>query len=471
MQKKDKIIELANRELARREFWHFCMYMDKKFFTEREDILKNIAYDMQSLVKPVPPRKELNILNVSLPPRTGKSYLATLFSAWTLGHYPSESIMRNSVTYDLYKKFSKDLIQIMLGQSHSNRYKNVFNLKLETRSIDGWQLTEAKQGISYFGAGVGGAIIGFGASKLSILDDSVKNAEEALNENSLNKKWGWYTSTMDSREEQGCKKLFIGTRWSKFDIVGRLIDKGIFTLEDSKSIVIPALINGESYCPSVHTTYSLLQKKLLLSDIIWEAEWQQEPIAAKGLVFPKEFLNYFEYDKLIERIDESNIKLSLLDPADEGDDFLSFGILAEVKEKYYLIDVIFTQDVEEITQPLVADMIDRYGPPTNYLEANFGGKGYKRQLEKLTKGNCYIELFKTTQNKHSKIIMQSGFIRQNFYFRKNYKIGSDYDKFMKNLTKYNKLGKVAHDDAPDMVAMMSERVRESSGISFIGHGR
>jgi hypothetical protein len=116
-------------------------------------------------------------------------------------------------------------------------------------------------------------------------------------------------------------------------------------------------------------------------------------------------------------------------------------------------------------------MIDRYGPPTNYLEANFGGKGYKRQLEKLTKGNCYIELFKTTQNKHSKIIMQSGFIRQNFYFRKNYKVGSDYDKFMKNLTKYNKLGKVAHDDAPDMVAMMSERVRESSGISFIGHGR
>ena len=66
--------------------------------------------------------------------------------------------------------------------------------------------------------------------------------------------------------------------------------------------------------------------------------------------------------------------------------------------------------------------------------------------------------------------MQSGFIRQNFYFRSDYIEGSDYDKFIRNLTKYNKLGKVKHDDGADMIAMKSEKIREYSGISFVGHG-
>jgi predicted phage terminase large subunit-like protein len=455
MKKKDKIKELAKRELARRDFWHFCLYMDYDFFRDREKILKPIAKDMQKLVE-----GELKILNVSLPPRTGKSYLATLLSVWFLGHNVDKSIMRNSVTEILYRKFSNDAKDIINGKSHDGRFKNIFDLEFKTEAVDGWTLAGAKQNISYFGAGVGGSIIGFGADGLSILDDSVKNEEEAMSENALDKKWNWYTSTMDSRQEQGVALLFIGTRWAKRDIVGRLKQKGVFDKDDAKSIVVPALKDGQSYCEDIHTTESLLNKKELLPEVIWEAEWQQQPIESKGLVFPKDELNYFNKDKF----NESNIDgiISMNDLADEGNDFLSFGILATISDKHFLLDVVHTQDKEEITLPIVADKINTYKPSNNHIEANKGGKGYKRELERLTYKGCHFNLFNTSKNKHTKIIMQSGYIRQHFYFREDYKPGSDYDKFMKQLTTYNKLGKVKHDDAADMVAMLSEEIRETS---------
>ena len=456
MTKEEKIIELGKRELARREFWYFCLYMDKEFFTERQDILKTIAYDMQRLIRPIPPQSELDILNVSLPPRTGKSYLTTLFSAWAFGHNPTKSIMRNSVTERLYNKFSKDLIQIMSGNSHRNRYSNIFNIEFNTVAVGGWELKNSTQGISYFGGGVGGTIIGFGADLLSILDDSVKNEEEAMSETAMDKKWGWYTSTMDSREEGNVKKLFIGTRWTKGDIVGRIEDLGIFDSLSAKNIVVPALRDGVSFCEAIHTTETLMQKKLLLSDIIWEAEYQQMPITAKGLVFPINELNTFSSVLM------GDVKADFLlaDLADEGNDFLSAGLIKEVDGKYYLLDVIFSKDREEVTQPQVASIIDRLLPSTCYIESNFGGKGYKRELSRLTKSRPHIKLFRTTRNKHTKIIMESGFIREHFYFRSDYEEGSDYDKFMRNLVSYNKTGKVKHDDAADMISMMSEKVRD-----------
>ena len=462
--KRDKIIELAKRELARRDFWEFCLYMDRDFFETRKTILKSIAQDMQRLVKPIPPQRELDVLNISLPPRTGKSYLTTLLCGWLLGHNPRKSIMRNSVTQTLYNKFSKDLLHIMIGESHGNRYSNIFQVEFNSQSVTGWELSNSKQGITYFGGGVGGTIIGFGADLLSILDDSVKNEQEALNESKLDSKWGWYTSTMDSREEQGVKKLFIGTRWAKKDIIGMLENYGIFDGDDAKSIVIPSLINGKSYCEAIHTTESLLKKKKITSDIIWESEWMQKPISAKGLVFPMAELKRFSLDNIEDRTAD----LMLADLADEGTDYLSAGVVKKVDDEFYVLDVVFDNQKEEVTQPLVAKAIDDWEVATCYLESNFGGKGYKSQLEQLTRTRPSIELFKTTKNKHTKIIMESGFIREHFHFRNDYEEGSDYDKFMNNLTSYNKQGKVNHDDGADMMAMISEQVRrnENTKLTF-----
>jgi len=465
MNKDDKIKELLHRELCKRDFWEYCLYMDNDFYSERVKILKPIAYDMQRLIKPLPYQKELDILNVSLPPRTGKSYLTTMFCSWAFGHFPVSSIMRNSVTDTLYYKFSKDLIQIMAGQSHKGKYKHIFDIDFNTKAVSGWELKNSNQGVSYFGGGVGGTIIGFGADLLSILDDSVKNDEEALSDLALAKKWGWYTSTMDSRQEQGVKKLFIGTRWSLNDIVGRLENLGLFNGDKAKNIVIKALENGKSFCEDIHTTEVLLGKKLLLSDILWEAEWQQNPITVKGLVFPSDELKSFTLKEF--NWDSVEDVFALVDTADEGRDFLSVPIIAKAGGEYYLIAVVFSTDREEIMQPIVAGVIDKHLPSITYIESNFNGKGWERQLELLTVSNShYFERFRTVGKKHAKILSQAGFIRQNFNFRSDYEPGSEYSNFMINFTSYNKTGKVKHDDAPDSLAMFTKKTRSAGSIEF-----
>lgn len=472
---KQQLLREAHYELCRRDFWEFCLYMDNNFFTERAEILRPLAHEMQRLVKPLPPQTELDILNISLPPRTGKSYLATLFSAWCIGHYPKESIMRNSVTGQLYMKFSGDLIDIMTGQSHRDRYSNIFQVEFSTQSVTGWKLANAKQGVTYFGGGVGGTIIGMGASLLSILDDSVKNEEEALSENALDKKWGWYTSTMDSRQEKGVKRLFIGTRWSKHDIVGRLMDNGIFDKKTAKSVEVPALIDGKSFCENIHSTQSLKEKKKLLSDILWEAEWQQKPIEAKGLVFPK--LNRFSKDEYFREngtpLFEPDGILVVGDIADEGSDSLCVPVGYLLNGKVFIPDVLFTKDPIEVTQPLTASFILKHKPQRVQFESNNGGKGYALEVKRLVRektSRIPIKWKHTSSNKHTRILMGSGKIKEDFYFLEedDYEMGSDYYRFVEEIKRYNKLGKVKHDDGPDGVTMLSEYLDKLMGtITFL----
>lgn len=434
-------------------FWDFCLYMDYDFFLKREKIIMPIAKNMQNLLYPLRKDKEIDIYNVSLPPRTGKSYLTTLFCSWVFGKNKSASIMRNTVTESLYNKFSKDLISIISGGSHKGRYLDVFDVEMLSRSVGGWAIEGNKQGISYFGSGVGGSIIGFGADTLSIVDDSVKNEEEAMNEVQLEKKFGWYGSTMDSREEAGCKKLFIGTRWSKRDIVGRLEELGLFKGVKAKNTVVPALKNGKSYCENIHSTKKLLEKKLITSKAIWNAEWMQEPIEVEGLVFPEKELKFFDIKKLNKNPDG---KVFVCDTADEGTDFLCAIIAYIYGENIYIVDVVFTDKPIESTEPMVASMIDRYNPDKIRFESNNGGKSFARNIKNLLK-KCKtpVKWKPTTKNKHTRIIMKSSIIKEYFNFFQP-KQGTMYYNYIKNLCKYNYAGTVKHDDAPDATTMVAE---------------
>ena len=98
MNKKEVVKEILRAELSRRLFWEFCLFYDKDFFGKRP-FLKQVAEGFQKIED-----GEISSLSVSMPPRAGKSYITTLFSAWTLGKNPRESIMRNTCTATLYLK-------------------------------------------------------------------------------------------------------------------------------------------------------------------------------------------------------------------------------------------------------------------------------------------------------------------------------------------------------------------------------
>ena len=437
-------------ELCRRDFWEFCKYYDSKFFNENKWHLKKIANAFQRVFE-----GELKKLAVSLPPRGGKSYITSLFCAWCLGRNPKGSIMRNSYAAKLAEKFSKDIRD---GIIISPKFLEVFpDVRLgKSTAIDGWSL-EGNTQPSYFCAGVGGAITGFGCNMLAILDDPLKNFEEAISEITIENVWNWYTSTHLSRLETGCPEIHIATRWSTKDPIGRLTDEGSEAyLSDMEVICIPALIDGESFCPEIKTTEEFLKIRKVTDSLIWEAEFMQQPVNEKGQLFPLKELNRFKMSEIATKVPDGVVGVT--DTADSGKDFLCSISARVYGQDFYITDVVFSQDGVEITEPLVAAMIIKTKVQSETIESNNGGFQYVRNIKNLIRGRstCTVIPKRTTANKETRILMNSGYVKEHVYFRSDYEEGSDYDKFLRSFTSYVKLGKNAHDDSVDAVTMLIE---------------
>lgn len=191
-------------------------------------------------------------LAVSMPPRAGKSYISSLFISWMFGHFPEESVMRNCCADPLYNKLSYHTCDIVRSRKFNEIFPEV-RLKGDKQNVHGWSIEGARQ-VSYFGAGVGGTVIGFGASMLAMTDDLYKSLEDALSDNNNEKTWSWKQGTHDSRIEGNCCSIDIGTRWSSNDVLGRLEESRDGKYYD-EIIRISALDeNDKSFCEDVHTT-------------------------------------------------------------------------------------------------------------------------------------------------------------------------------------------------------------------------
>lgn len=445
----DQIAYIESRD----DFWKFCKYLDPEFFSEEKPHLKLIAEKMQEVAD-----GKIKKLAISMPPRAGKSYITSMYCAWLLGRNPMGSIMRNSYSATLAEKFSKDIRDGMLLKP---KYRKVFPkvvISKKSAAVDAWSL-DCNTQPSYFCAGVGGSITGFGCKTLAILDDPIKNIEEALSETVIEGVWNWYTSTHLSRLETGCPEIHIATRWSKRDPIGRLTDPDSeFYVPDMEVITIPALDeHGKSFCELVKTTEEYHEIRRITDTFIWEAEFMQHPVEEKGLLYSIDELKRFSMNEVKTKTPDGIIGFT--DTADLGSDYLCALIGQRFGDYTYITDVLFTQDGVEITEPLEADLIVRNKCQTMQIESNNGGRQYARNVKRILDDRhckCSITTETTTKNKETRIITMAGYIKEYFYFRNDYEPGSDYDKYMRQFTSYVKLGRNTHDDACDATTGLAE---------------
>jgi predicted phage terminase large subunit-like protein len=440
------IDQQVNIALARLNFWEFCLFYDEEFFTKRQ-FLKQIADGFQTVYDEYTEGRAIKV-SASMPPRAGKSFITSLFCAWWLGKLPEHSVMRNTCTDRLYTKFSYDVRNIV----RSDKFRQVFPkaiLSKDKTNVDGWNLETAKQ-VSYFGAGVGGTIIGFGAN-LAVSDDLYKDMIAALSENVQEGTAMWKQSAHNSRMEKNCPEIFIGTRWTKRDEIGKAIEEGKIDIQ----ITIPALTeDGQSFCEDVKSTAEYLKIKEETDEEIFEAEYQQNPIEIKGLLFPPSQLKYFSPDKL--RGLQAEFKYMPVDPADTTD-----NTSAPTCELYgtgiYVTGVLFNNHGTDITIP---DLIERIiAQKLNKVEIEgisawrlFGAEVRNKVQERYE--DCEIRIIKAVAgSKDVRIQQWSAFIKNHFYFLEEQYWTPEYRKFMKELTSYLREGKSKKDDAPDSLSI------------------
>lgn len=447
-ERKEYVKEYLRQELARRDFWYFCLYYDKDFYQSRP-FLKDIAIAFQKVEEGT-----IKSLSVSMPPRAGKSYITSLFCAWTLGRNPTESVMRNTCTATLYLKFAYDVRAVI----KSDAYKQIFpDVKLsdDKKNLQGWNTNQSKQ-VGYFGAGVGGTIIGFGATKVAITDDLYRGIEDALSDTTNDRIQQWKQSTHDSRFESGCARIDIGTRWSVRDVIGTAMADGVY----EESVIVSALdSDNRSFCESVMTTEEYHDKRLRTAKEIWLAEYMQEPVDVSGRLFSN--LKNIDTEELASIINANKSEanpsgidgvLAYIDVADQGNDYLAMAVCALVRNELYIVDYVFTRDNTDVSMPLCAGLLNKWKASYCRVESNAMGAMFARNLQRLVPNTKLLQVHNTT-NKDTRIIMQSAWIQMKMHFVMT---GDAHQhQFIANILGYSKEGKNKNDDAPDCVAGLS----------------
>lgn len=253
---------------------------------------------------------DIRHLMVNFPPRHGKSMsISQYFPAWYLGKYPDNRIISSSYEADFAAQWGYKARNILTEHGH------LFNVSVASDSSakDRWDIAGHTGGMNT--AGVGGAITGKGCNIL-LIDDPVKNAEQANSKTYRDKTYEWYMSTAYTRLEPGGSVVLVMTRWHEDDLAGRLLKE-----EPDKWTVLnlPAIAEdndqlgrkrGEALFPQRYNVDALMDIKKTIGGYWWNALYQQRPSALEGSIFKKEHLKYASIENGLMRLDNSVVSLS-----------------------------------------------------------------------------------------------------------------------------------------------------------------
>ena len=451
---KIELIKQAKMELARRDFWEYCKLTSPDFYMEGRDFLHDLATKLQWFIQ----EAEEQIMVVNMPPRHGKSRTATKFVQWLFGVYGHDKkVMTGSYNETLSGTFAKAVRDVIAEKPTEGVmiYNDIFpktKIKYGEAAAQKWSL-EGSQVANYLATSPTGTATGFGCN-IMIIDDLIKNAQEAYNENTLQNQIDWFNNTMLSRTENGFKLIIIMTRWSTNDLAGFILENfenvihvNYKAVQDDGTMLCDEILSKKDY---------QLKTKNMNKDIV-AANYQQEPVDIKGRLYSS-IKTYTEIPKDDSGNPLFKYILNYTDTADEGSDFLCSICYGMYEDSYYILDVLYTKAPMEITEPETAQMLTRNNVGFALIESNNGGRGFARNVEKECRsiGNKHtvIKWFHQNQNKVARILSNSTGVMNNVYLPVNWK--DRWSDFARDLTKYQKEGKNAHDDAPDALTGVYE---------------
>lgn len=304
---------MLRRKRARQGLIAFTRYTHDGYFPAEHHI--KIADALERVE-----RGELKRLMIAMPPRHGKSELASRrFPAWFLGRNPSRSIIAASYNSDLATDFGREVRDIVASQEYANLFR--VGLKADSKSANRWHTTES--GL-YVAAGVGTAVTGRGAHAL-LIDDPFKDREEADSERMRERVWRWYTSTAYTRLEGGVNAsaediyddegiwkdfyadvlsgdaepfegaiVLINTRWHEDDLSGRLLAAQETGGDQWEVLELPAISkDNKALWPGKYPIERLERIRSAIGPRDWSALYQQAPAPDEGSYFKREWLQFY----------------------------------------------------------------------------------------------------------------------------------------------------------------------------------
>jgi predicted phage terminase large subunit-like protein len=239
-----------------------------------------------------------------VPPRHSKSLFATqLFAAWYLGRHPDHSIISVSYGQELANGFGRRVRNLVSDPVHQAIFPEC-RISGDAASANCFETT--RRG-SYFAVGRGGPITGRGANLL-IIDDPLKDRQEAESELVRRNLYEWYTAVAYTRLQPDGAVALIQTRWHEDDLGGRLQRE--HGNENWVVVCRPAIAEtdeefrraGEALWPEQFPLAELEKICDATGSANFCSLYQQRPSAAEGSVFKREWWRYFDVQPACRRV-------------------------------------------------------------------------------------------------------------------------------------------------------------------------
>lgn len=415
-------------------------------------------------------------LIVEEPPRHGKSELCShYFPAWYLGAKSDNRVILASYEADFAMSWGRKTRNTL------SEYGHYFGVELDpaSSSASRWDIKGRRGGM--ITAGVRGAITGRGGDLL-IIDDPVKNSEEANSETYREKSWEWYTSTFRTRLEPGGIILVIGTRWHEDDLIGRILEH-----QDDADIGgrflrvrLPAIAEepdeefpepdplgrqeGEALFPERITLQHLEMTRKDVGEYVWGSLYQQRPAPKEGALFNKDWFEVVpglpsgvRMKKLVRRWD-----LAATDPKKGEDPDYSVGALVGLGSDgyFYIIDLVRMRETPGRVEARMAATAAHDGQKVRIRVEQEPGSAGKLYVHSLARGIFRRYAFKGVRSTGNKVLRAEKLA--NAAERGEIRVvkGNWNREFFKELTRFPF---VSHDDQVDAVSGGFEDIIHRAG--------
>lgn len=467
---------------AKSDFLHYAKYVRPEM---NYDTFHGVYYRVLSMFA----MGEIKKLLVTIPPQHGKSTGSTeLLPSYMLGLNPDLHIAIASYSATFAKKFNRKIQRIIDDKVYHNVFPQTtlannefsdFNSKGYLRTAEEFEVVNASGSLKAVGRG--GALTGSPVD-IMILDDLYKDYEEANSPIIRQAVIDWYTTVIRTRLHNDSQELIVFTRWHEEDLIGWLEEKEdvvtVESFEDLDNIPKDAWVKinfealkesapteidrrniGESLWPQKHGVDKLMKTRSLDVEN-FNCLYQGNPISKEGLMY-SDFKTYSMLPEIRE------IK-NYTDTADTGKDFLcsiNYAMPLDWGDNnIYILDVIYTQEPMEKTEPMVINMLNRWRVSEADIESNNGGRGFARTVEKSV--NTVINSFPQRSNKESRIYTRRAQVNRDIVFPQDW--ATRWPEFYSAVTRFKKKFKAnKHDDCADTLTGIVEKASEGFSVEDI----
>ncbi len=411
--------------------------------------------------------KEYDLI-INIPPGTSKSTIVTImWDVWLWLQDPTIVILNSSYSSGLSIDHSIKFSEIVHSQKFNEIFQwyflKTFGAKL-TFKKDTEQIITNNFGGSRIATSTGGTVLGKHAHVLKWDDpEDPEQAESTVYRAKVNR---FIDRTLSSRKKQKESTVTVGImqRLHENDPSGHNLAK---KNKKIKHICLPAEISGLVNPPELKNRYinGLLDPTRLSEKILNDYRVDMGAYAFGGQFDqnpkPEEGLMYGEFKTYNELPDKGRLDfLNYTDTADTGKDYLCSISYIDTGRLKYVQEIVYTQEAMEKTEPMTAKLINRSGTKLAKIESNNGGRGFARNVQKLS-DSCVVKWFHQSKNKEARIFTNRHTVSDTIVFPNDWHVR--WPVFHRHVTGYMATGGNEFDDAADVLTGMVES-RKRKGI-------